>query len=69
MLAFEAENTFWGRFATEETARQEKAGIQAIKFDAATSAAFRSKAYDVAWASAAKQSPEVAARFKPLFTK
>lgn len=69
MLAFEAENTFWSRFATEETARQEKAGIQAIRFDAATSADFRTRAYDIAWASAAKQSPEVAARFKSLFTR
>src|SRR5205823_850269 len=29
MLALEAENVFWTRFATEETQRQEKAGIQA----------------------------------------
>jgi len=69
MLALEAENTFWTRFAAEETARQEKAGIETIRFDAATSKAFRDQAYDIAWASAAKQSPDVAARFKPLFTK
>ncbi len=31
--------------------------------------AFRDKAYQVAWDSGAKQSPEIAARFKPLFTK
>ena len=41
-------------------ARQAKAGIETIKFDAATAKAFRDKAYDVAWASAMKQSPEVA---------
>jgi hypothetical protein len=69
LLALEADNTFWLRYGTEETARQEKAGIQTIRFDAATAKAFRDKAYDVAWASALKQSPEVAARFKTLFSK
>jgi TRAP-type C4-dicarboxylate transport system substrate-binding protein len=69
LLALEAENTFWSRYATEETERQAKAGIQTITFDAATSKAFREKAYDIGWAGAAKQSPEVAARFKPLFVK
>jgi len=69
ILALEAENGFWAQYTTDEIARQEKAGIQTIRFDAATSKAFRDKAYDVAWASAMKQSPEVAARFKPLFSK
>ncbi|VWX63513.1 Solute-binding protein Bpro_4736 [Burkholderiales bacterium 8X] len=69
LLALEAENTFWTQYATEETARQEKAGIQAIRFDAATAKGFRDKAYEVGWASATKQSPEIAARFKSLFSK
>jgi TRAP-type C4-dicarboxylate transport system substrate-binding protein len=69
VLALEADNTFWVKFTADETARQEKAGIQAIKFDVATSKAFRDKAYQVAWDAAAKQSPEIAARFKPLFAK
>jgi TRAP-type transport system periplasmic protein len=69
LLALEAENTFWTRYATEETARQEKAGIQAIKFDAATAKAFHDKAYEVGWASAMKQSPEIAKRFKALFSR
>jgi TRAP-type transport system periplasmic protein len=69
ILALEAGNTFWAQYTADEIARQEKAGIQAIKFDPATSKAFRDKAYEVAWASAMKQSPEVAARFKPLFSK
>jgi TRAP-type transport system periplasmic protein len=68
LLALEAGNTFWAKYTTE-IARQQKAGIQTIKFDPATSKAFRDKAYDVAWASAMKQSPEVAARFKPLFSR
>jgi TRAP-type transport system periplasmic protein len=69
MLALEAENSFWSRFATEEAERQQKAGIEAIRFDAASAKAFREKAYEVAWAAATKQSAEIAARFKPLFTK
>ena len=69
LLALEAENTFWARYTTDEIARQEKAGIQTIKFDAATAKAFRDKAYEVGWASAMKQSPEVAARFKTLFAE
>jgi TRAP-type transport system periplasmic protein len=69
LLALEAENTFWAKYTTDEIARQEKAGIQTIKFDAATSKAFRDKAYEVGWASAMKQSPEVAARFKTLFSR
>ena len=67
LLALEAENTFWARYTTDEIARQEKAGIQTIRFDAATSRAFRDKAYEVGWASAVKQSPDIAARFKSLF--
>ncbi|HSV60907.1 MAG TPA: TRAP transporter substrate-binding protein DctP [Variovorax sp.] len=67
VLALEAENGFWSRYAKEETARQEKAGIQTISFDAATAKAFRDKAYEVGWDSAVKQSPAIAAQFKPLF--
>jgi TRAP-type transport system periplasmic protein len=69
LLALEAENTFWAKYTTDEIARQEKAGIQTIKFDPATSKAYRDKAYDVGWASAMKQSPEIAARFKSLFSR
>jgi len=67
LLALEAENTFWNKYTADEVARQEKAGIQTIKFDAATSKAFVDKAYQVGWAAAEKQSPEIAGRFKPLF--
>jgi TRAP-type C4-dicarboxylate transport system substrate-binding protein len=68
-LALEAQNTFWPQYAADETTRQQKAGIETIRFDAATAKAYRDKAYDVAWAAAMKQSPEIAARFKPLFSK
>jgi TRAP-type C4-dicarboxylate transport system substrate-binding protein len=67
ILALEAQNTFWTQYAKEETERQQKAGIQAITFDAATAKSFRDKAYDVAWTAAEKQSPDIAKRFKPLF--
>ena len=69
IIEFEAGNSYWDQYAAEETERQNKAGIQAIRFDEATARAFRERAYDVAWAAAAKQSPDVAARFRPLFTK
>ena len=69
LLALEAENTFWTRYGNEETARQKAFGIETISFDAATSKAFRDQAYSVGWAGATKQSPEIAARFKALFSK
>lgn len=69
VLALEAENTFWTKYAADEIARQAKAGIQTISFDAATAKAFRDRAYEIGWAGAAKQSPEVAARFKALFSR
>jgi TRAP-type C4-dicarboxylate transport system substrate-binding protein len=69
VLALEAKNDFWVKYAADETARQQKAGIEVIKFDDATAKAYRTKAYDVAWAAAEKQSPEVAAVFKPLFSR
>ena len=67
VLALEAENTFWARYTADEVARQQKAGIETIRFDAATSKAFVDRAYQVGWATAEKQSPEIAGRFKPLF--
>jgi TRAP-type transport system periplasmic protein len=69
LATLEADNSFWPKYAADEIARQEKAGIETIKFDAATAKAYRDKAYDVGWAGAAKQSPDVAARFKSLFSK
>lgn len=69
LLALEAQNTFWTQYTADEVARQQKAGIETIKFDAAASKAFVDKAYQVGWASAEKQSPEIAGRFKPLFAR
>lgn len=69
VLALEAQNDFWSKYTADEVARQEKAGIQAIKFDPATTRAFVDKAYQVGWSAAEKQSPEIAGRFKPLFSR
>jgi len=69
VLALEAQNGMWATYTTEETARQQKAGIQAITFDAAQSRAFRDKAYDIGWATAIKASPEVGAKLKTLLSK
>jgi TRAP-type C4-dicarboxylate transport system substrate-binding protein len=68
-LALEAMNGFWKTYGTEETARQEKAGIQAIKFDAAGTKAFVDKAYDAGWAGAMKANPEFAKKLKTLTAK
>lgn len=69
IMAYEAGNTFWATYGKDEAERQQKVGIQTIKFDDTTAKAFQDKAYEVGWAVAAKQSPEVAARLKPLFAK
>jgi TRAP-type C4-dicarboxylate transport system substrate-binding protein len=68
-LALEAMNGFWTSYGADETARQEKAGIQAIKFDAAGTKAFVDKAYDAGWAGAMKANPEFAKRLKTLTAK
>ena len=69
MLALEAQNGFWGTFGKDETARQEKAGIQAIRFDAAGTKAYLDKAYDAGWAGAMKANPEFAKKLKTLTSK
>jgi TRAP-type C4-dicarboxylate transport system substrate-binding protein len=68
-LALEAMNGFWKTYATDETARQEKAGIQTIRFDAEGSKAWTDKAYDAGWATAMKANPEFATKLKTLTSK
>ncbi len=68
-LAFEAQNDEWGKYNAEEAQRQAKAGIQTIRFDAATSKQYVDKAYDVGWASIIKASPEHGPKMKALFSK
>jgi TRAP-type transport system periplasmic protein len=64
-LALEAMNGVWKKLNEEETKRQAQVGIQTIKFDNA----YREKAYDIAWASATRQSPEHAPQMRKLFSK
>ena len=64
-LALEGMNGVWRKMNAEETKRQAEVGIQTIKFDNA----YREKAYDIAWASATKQSPEHAPQMRKLFSK
>jgi len=68
-LALEAMNGFWAQYAKDETARQEKAGIQAIHFDAAASKAYVDKAYEAGWAGAMKANPDFAKQLKTLTSK
>jgi TRAP-type C4-dicarboxylate transport system substrate-binding protein len=64
-LALEGMNGVWRKMNAEETKRQAEVGIQTIKFDNA----YREKAYDIAWASATKQSPDHAPQMRKLFSK
>jgi TRAP-type C4-dicarboxylate transport system substrate-binding protein len=64
-LALEAMNGVWKKLNGEETKRQAQVGIQTIKFDQA----YVDKAYEVAWTSATKQSPEHAPQMRKLFSK
>ena len=70
VLAYEALNpAVWSAYAKDETARQEKAGIQTIKFDAAGTKRYVDAAYDAGWASAMKANPEFAKKLKTLTSK
>jgi TRAP-type C4-dicarboxylate transport system substrate-binding protein len=70
ILALEAQNpTVWAAYTKDETARQDKAGIQSIKFDAAGTKKYVDMAYDAGWASAMKANPEFAKKLKTLTSK
>jgi TRAP-type C4-dicarboxylate transport system substrate-binding protein len=69
VLAFEAQNKEWKSYNDDEARRQAKAGIQTIKFDAATSKQYLDRAYEVGWASIIKASPEHGPKMKALFSK
>ena len=68
-LALEAMNGVWTTYAKEETARQDKAGIKAITFDAAGTKKYLDTAYDTGWATAMKTNPEFAKKLKTLTSK
>ena len=70
MLALEAENpAYWKKNTEDEIRRQEQAGIQAIKFDAATSKQYLDKAYAAGWAGILKNSPDYGPKLKQVLSK
>lgn len=69
VINMEGRNDFWKAYGAEERKRQEAAGIKAITFDAATTAAFVKQAYDAGWAGVIKLSPQHGPAMQKLFTK
>ena len=69
MIATEAENESWKTLNESDTKRQAQAGIQVIAFDAATSKQYVDKAYNVAWDSMIKVSPQYGPQMRKLFSK
>ena len=69
MIATEAENDSWKVLNENDTKRQAQAGIQVITFDAATSRQYVEKAYNVAWDSMIKVSPQYGPQMRKLFSK
>jgi len=68
-LNFEGRNDFWKAYAQEEIKRQAAAGIQTIRFDAATSRKYVQQAYDTGWAGIIKLSPQYGPQMQKLFTR
>ncbi|AXK79932.1 C4-dicarboxylate ABC transporter substrate-binding protein [Pseudolabrys taiwanensis] len=68
----EAEKEGVAEFAklnAEDTEKQAKAGIEAIKFDAANTKLFLDKAYEAGWAGIIRQSPEHGPKLRGFFSK
>ena len=68
-LAYERQNDFWKSYNQNEAKRQADAGIQTIKFDAATSKAYVEKAKEIGWATAIKASPQYGEQLKKVLAK
>jgi TRAP-type C4-dicarboxylate transport system substrate-binding protein len=68
-LALESLNDHWKRYNAEETARQAKAGIKTIKFDAATAKKYYDNAYAVGWAGIIKVAPDTGPQLKKLLSR
>jgi TRAP-type C4-dicarboxylate transport system substrate-binding protein len=67
--AYERQNDFWKSYNQNEAKRQAEAGIQVIKFDAATSKAFVEKSKEIGWANAIKASPQYGEALKKVLAK
>lgn len=59
----------FAKLNADDTARQAKAGIETIKFDAAASKLFVDKAYEAGWAGVIRQSPEHGPKLRGFFSK
>jgi TRAP-type transport system periplasmic protein len=59
----------FAKLDASETARQAKAGIQTIKFDAAGSKKYLDEAYKAGWAGVIRQSPEHGPKLQGFFAK
>jgi len=68
-LDYERQNDFWKSYNQNEAKRQADAGIQTIKFDAATSKAFVEKSKEIGWANAVKASPQYGEALKKVLAK
>jgi TRAP-type transport system periplasmic protein len=68
-LVLEAGAEYWKKYNEDETRRQQQAGIQVIRFDEATTREYQKRAYDAAWASIIKASPEFGPQMQKLFRK
>lgn len=69
VIRHEADNVSWKKVNADDTKRQQQSGIQAITFDRATSKKYYDKAYEVAWASLIKASPQYGPQMRKLFSK
>jgi TRAP-type C4-dicarboxylate transport system substrate-binding protein len=69
VTALEAKNDSWKKVNEEDIRKQKEAGIQVITFDQATGKQYYDKAYEVAWASAIKASPQYGPQMRKLFSK
>ncbi len=69
VIAHEENNVSWKKVNEDDIKRQQQAGIQVIRFDAATAKQFHDKAYDVAWASVIKASPQYGPQLRKAFSK
>src|SRR5262245_19742612 len=68
-LAYEQQNDFWKTYNQEEAKRQAAAGIEVIRFDAATSKAYVDKANEIGWATAIKASPQYGEALKKVLAR
>jgi TRAP-type C4-dicarboxylate transport system substrate-binding protein len=69
VIALEAQNDSWKKVNEDDMRKQKEAGIQTITFDPATSKQYQDKAYEVAWASIIKASPQYGPQMRKLFSK